>query len=46
MKSLITVLIIGFIGAFTLPKVYENNQAQIDQYLDIVRSKMADVSNK
>ncbi|XP_059485611.1 reticulon-1-A isoform X2 [Neocloeon triangulifer] len=41
-----TLIILGFIGAFTLPKVYENNQAQIDQYLEIVRSKMADVSNK
>jgi hypothetical protein len=34
------------VGAFTLPKVYENNKAQIDQYLDLVRSKMADVSSK
>ncbi|XP_065332337.1 reticulon-1-A isoform X4 [Cloeon dipterum] len=41
-----TLIILGFIGAFTLPKVYENNQAQIDQYLDIARSKMAEVSNK
>ncbi|KAF4521290.1 hypothetical protein B566_EDAN002294 [Ephemera danica] len=42
----LTLIILAFVGAFTLPKVYENNKAQIDQYLDLVRSKMADVSNK
>jgi len=34
------------VALFTLPKVYESNKAQIDQNLDIVRSKIADITSK
>jgi len=36
----------AFVALFTLPKVYESNKAQIDQNLDIVRSKIADITSK
>jgi hypothetical protein len=36
----------AFVALFTLPKVYENNKAQIDQNLDVVRSKIADITSK
>lgn len=41
-----TLIIIAFVALFTLPKVYESNKAQIDQNLDIVRSKVADITSK
>ncbi|XP_069677970.1 reticulon-1-like [Periplaneta americana] len=41
-----TLIIIAFVALFTLPKVYENNKAQIDQNLDLVRSKIADITSK
>ncbi|CAG2065334.1 unnamed protein product [Timema podura] len=41
-----TLVIISFVALFTLPKVYEQNKAQIDQYLDIAKSKFADISSK
>lgn len=31
---------------FTLPKVYETNKQNIDQYLDLVRSKLAEITDK
>jgi hypothetical protein len=39
-------LFAAFVALFTLPKVYENNKAQIDQNMDIVRSKIADITSK
>jgi hypothetical protein len=36
----------AFVALFTLPKVYEHNKVQIDQNLDIVRSKIADITSK
>lgn len=41
-----TLIIIAFVALFTLPKVYEHNKVQIDQNLDIVRSKIADITSK
>ncbi|XP_025411697.1 reticulon-1-A-like isoform X2 [Sipha flava] len=42
----LTLIIIGFVALFTLPKVYENNKTQIDQNIDVVRSKIAELTNK
>ncbi|XP_050424411.1 reticulon-1-B-like [Adelges cooleyi] len=42
----LTLIIIGFLALFTLPKVYESNKTQIDQNIDLVRSKIADLTNK
>lgn len=36
----------AFVALFTLPKVYENNKTQIDANLDIVRTKLADITSK
>lgn len=41
-----TLLIIAFVALFTLPKVYENNKTQIDANLDIVRTKLAEITSK
>ncbi|XP_067009617.2 reticulon-1-A isoform X4 [Anabrus simplex] len=41
-----TLIIIAFVALFTLPKVYENNKSQIDQNLEIVRSKLAEITAK
>lgn len=40
------VFYLGFVALFTLPKVYENNKTQIDQNIEIVRSKIAELTNK
>lgn len=37
---------LGFVALFTLPKVYENNKTQIDQNIEVVRSKIAELTNK
>ncbi|VVC28659.1 Hypothetical protein CINCED_3A006717 [Cinara cedri] len=42
----LTLIIIGFVALFTLPKVYENNKTQIDQNIELVRSKIAELTNK
>lgn len=31
---------------FTLPKVYETNKTSIDQHLDVVRSKIMEITDK
>lgn len=36
----------GFVSLFTLPKVYENNKQSIDTYLDLVRSKILEITEK
>lgn len=41
-----TLVIIAWVALFTLPKVYEANQAQIDANLDIVRTKVAEITAK
>lgn len=41
-----TVIILSYIAMFTLPKVYETNKQNIDQYLDLVRSKIVEITDK
>lgn len=41
-----TLIILGVVALFTLPKVYESNKAQIDQNIDLVRSKINDITAK
>jgi len=41
-----TLIIIAWVALFTLPKVYETNKTQIDANLDIVRTKVADITSK
>lgn len=38
-----TLIILGVIGVFTLPKVYETYKVQIDQYLDLVKTNVGNV---
>ncbi|XP_046734131.1 reticulon-1-A isoform X6 [Diprion similis] len=41
-----TLIIIGVVALFTLPKVYETNKTQIDQNIDLVRGKINDLTSK
>ncbi|XP_076763372.1 reticulon isoform X4 [Xylocopa sonorina] len=41
-----TLIIIGVVALFTLPKVYETNKAQIDQNLALVQSKINELTTK
>ncbi|XP_054745085.1 reticulon-1 isoform X2 [Anastrepha obliqua] len=41
-----TLVILAFVSLFTLPKVYENNKQSIDTYLDLVRSKLTEITEK
>ncbi|XP_006561769.2 reticulon-1 isoform X2 [Apis mellifera] len=41
-----TLIIIGVIALFTLPKVYETNKSQIDQNLALVQSKINELTAK
>lgn len=41
-----TLVLLAFISLFTLPKVYENNKQSIDTYLGLVRSKLAEITDK
>ncbi|XP_052892148.1 reticulon-1 isoform X1 [Anopheles moucheti] len=42
----ITCVMIGFVALFTLPKVYENNKQSIDTHIEIVRSKIQEITEK
>lgn len=42
----ITLVILAYISAFSLPKVYEQNKEQIDQYLNLVNSKISEITDK
>ncbi|XP_017772181.1 PREDICTED: reticulon-1 isoform X2 [Nicrophorus vespilloides] len=42
----ITLIILAWVALFSLPKVYETNKTQIDANLDIVRSKLAEITSK
>ncbi|XP_077994544.1 reticulon-1-A-like isoform X2 [Glandiceps talaboti] len=42
----LTLLILGFIGLFTMPKVYELHQEKIDNYIDLVNKQVKDVMAK
>lgn len=44
--SLIKYSFIAYVAMFTLPKVYETNKQNIDQYLDLVKSKIAEITDK
>ncbi|KAG5674560.1 hypothetical protein PVAND_004517 [Polypedilum vanderplanki] len=41
-----TVVILAYIAMFTLPKVYESNKQTVDQYLDLVRGKINELTEK
>jgi hypothetical protein len=41
-----TLIILSFIGLFTLPKVYETNKTVIDAQFDVVRSKVTEITDK
>jgi len=41
-----TLIIIAWVTLFTLPKVYEANQVQIDANLETVRKKISEISTK
>jgi len=41
-----TLIILAFVALFTVPKLYESNKAQVDQNLDLVRSKINDITAK
>lgn len=41
-----TCVMIGFVALFTLPKVYENNKQSIDTHLEMVRSKIQEITEK
>merc|ERR1712203_814381 len=41
-----TLLIMAWVGLFSIPKVYVNNKAQIDPVLDQVKAKLNEVSDK
>jgi hypothetical protein len=41
-----TLIILSWVGLFTIPKIYLNNKAQIDPVLDQVNGKLDEVSEK
>jgi len=41
-----SLIILGYVALFTLPKVYEINQVQIDQYIDLVRTHFEEIQSK
>ncbi|XP_008192751.2 reticulon-1 isoform X2 [Tribolium castaneum] len=41
-----TLIIIAWVALFSLPKVYETNKTQIDANLEIVRTKLAEITSK
>ncbi|KZS15444.1 reticulon-3 isoform X2 [Daphnia magna] len=42
----LTLVILGVIGLFTFPKVYETHQEKIDQNVDLVKSKINEIVDK
>ncbi|XP_037536560.1 reticulon-4a isoform X1 [Nematolebias whitei] len=42
----LTILILGVVGAFSCPIIYEKHQAQIDHYLALVNNQIKDVVEK
>jgi len=42
----LTLIILGFIALFALPKVYESNKVVIDMYLDLACAKVSEISSK
>ncbi|KAK7864044.1 hypothetical protein R5R35_012214 [Gryllus longicercus] len=42
----LTLVILAFVSAFTLPRLYENNKQQIDKNLELARAKFAEINAK
>lgn len=42
----LTLVILAYLGAFSLPKVYELNKAQVDQILQLACTHVQDVISK
>lgn len=42
----LTLVILAYLAAFSLPKVYDMNKAQIDQYIQLACTQIQDVVNK
>jgi len=42
----LTLLILSFVALFALPKIYETNKTVIDQYIDLVWGKIAEINAK
>lgn len=42
----LTLVILSVVALFSLPKVYEQNQGQIDQYVGLARSQVNDIMTK
>lgn len=42
----LTLVILAVVSLFSLPKVYEQNQSCIDEYVGVVRSQVNDVMGK
>lgn len=42
----LTLIILGAIALFSLPKVYETNKTVIDQYIDLVWGKVSEINAK
>jgi len=42
----LTLVILGLIALFALPKVYETNKTIIDQYLDLIAAKISEINAK
>ncbi|XP_076872082.1 reticulon-4b isoform X2 [Brachyhypopomus gauderio] len=42
----LTLLILGLVGVFTLPIVYEKHQTQIDHYIALVNKQIKDITGK
>lgn len=44
--NMMTLLILSWVGLFTLPLVYKNNQAAVDEVVNTVNSQMNDIKEK
>jgi hypothetical protein len=42
----LTLIILGFVALFALPKVYESNKTVIDMYVDLASAKYQEISTK
>ncbi|CAG2166802.1 unnamed protein product [Oppiella nova] len=42
----LTLIILSYLALFSLPKVYEMNKTQVDQYLSLVSTQITDITSK
>jgi len=42
----LTIIILGVIALFSLPKAYEQNKAQVDQYMGLAQTQVNQVLEK